>query len=139
LVLRVPLVLGGLWIAGLQGVAYARAFAEVADTIIAMTVVTKITGLTVLTQLRGSARSIAAVAIMLVATWPVMQLTFGSSNFDQSAQVATALLVGGVSYVGAVMALWMASGRPEGPEIEIVRLLGSFRSRRHRARATAQG
>lgn len=62
-------------------------------------------------------RTIAATGVMtlgvvlLLRTWPYPDSTIG-----RSAELAIAVIVGGILYIGPLLGLWFLSGKPTGPE-----------------------
>jgi lipopolysaccharide exporter len=71
-------------------------------------------------------RPAAAAAMMVLILWGPAAFETGHAVLD----LAIAVVIGAAAYAGALLLLWLATGRPHGAESELVRLLqGRFRRR----------
>lgn len=80
---------------------------------------------------------LSTVAMAATVTVVDRHLSLGSSLVQQSVELLLVVLVGLASFVGALYLMWRASGNPEGPERDIVRIFAS-RLRRLRGRGAQQ-
>ena len=71
-------------------------------------------------QLLVRRRPIAATLVMAGCVWAVGLMSAGRPEI---LQLALMIPAGGISYFGTTLALWLASGRPAGPEREALDLL----------------
>ncbi|RJF90667.1 lipopolysaccharide biosynthesis protein [Sphingomonas cavernae] len=123
---RVPLIMAGMYFAGLQGVIYARVLTGLIATMINMRMVRRLIALPVRAQLAANLRCFVAVIVMSAALWAVGRFfVHDRSPVQLVAEIAVLVLVGGLSYVAATFALWLVAGRPDGPEREIQQLVGT--------------
>lgn len=77
LVVRVPIIIVGLMIAGLPGVVYARVLTGLISTAVNMLLVKRLIGLPFFQQLGANFRALASVALMAAGVWG---LSHGRSN-----------------------------------------------------------
>jgi PST family polysaccharide transporter len=104
---------------GLTGLLIGRAIAGILGVIVDMTMVTRLIGLSLATQLRANIRCFLATGVMIVACVLLPQpATDGTAHLVF--QLACTVAVGAVSYLAATWACWEIAGRPEGPENEAI-------------------
>ena len=129
-VFRIPFIIGGMYFFGLAGIIYARVLSGSFIILLNTNVVKRITGLSVPTQLRVNQRSILSVAAMAAAVL-IVNHCIGDPVSSSGLVVKIALLVasGAVIYPSVTCVLWMAAGRPEGPETEIMKMVGRILGR----------
>jgi PST family polysaccharide transporter len=134
-IFRIPMIVAGMLLGGMQGILYARAFVGTVGIVLALNVVKKITGLTFREQLAVNWRALTSVALMAVVVLLVEYL-FGhpTTNIGLFIKLAGSAAAGGVTYLGCTAVLWRIAGRPRGPETEVVAMGGNLvkkvRSRR---------
>ena len=137
LLLRLPFIMTGMYLWGLLGLLYARVFVAAVGIIINLRLVQSLTGLSIPTQLRANMRSIVAAGAMVGAVVALQQaLSPSVSNLSLAIMIIFSILVGAASYITASLLLWLAAGRPPGPEQEAIelsrnlvgRVLGRYRS-----------
>ncbi len=118
-VLRVPLILLGMYYWGFVGLIYARTAVGAITILINMQLIYRMTGLTVAAQLRANIRCLAAGAVMIGAVL-IVQWAFptGGGNAGLALLILFSIVVGTVSYIVTSGLLWLLSGRPIGPESE---------------------
>jgi hypothetical protein len=75
---------------------------------------------TVTAQLLSGWRAIVATLVMAGCVWGAGLMIAGRS---EALQLMIMIPIGGISYLGTGFALWLASGRPAGPETEALHLL----------------
>ena len=78
-------------------------------------------------QLLSGWRAIVATLVMAGCVWGAGPMIAGRS---EALQLVIMIPIGGISYFGASFALWLASGRPVGPESEALDLLQFVRRRK---------
>lgn len=127
--IRMPLIIGGLLTGGLMGAVYARCVSGVVSTFINMLLARRLLDLPLSTQITDNARTIAATAVMVGG----LSLLFDSMPSDPAAFIAVKHLVGMVVtgaglYIVALAIAWLACGRPEGPERELVQIVTKLAS-----------
>jgi O-antigen/teichoic acid export membrane protein len=117
---RYPLVFLGLFSGGLPGLLIARCASGLFGIGLDLYLARRLTGAGMLSQVTSSWRAIAASGIMVAST-----LGLGATGIDHATFVDLAVLVvaGATSYLGATVLLWLAAGRPAGPEREVLGLL----------------
>ena len=123
-IIRVPLIIVGMLMDGLVGIVYARCISGLVATAINMAMTRRLLGLAIDKQLAINVRSLISVGLMMLGVFLVGQMI---SDPDQSrrAMKLAAMIAAGVSiYVGALYALWRSAGGPEGPEREVMRVIG---------------
>ncbi len=131
LFIRVPLVVGGIVVWGLPGLLGARAVNGLIGIVMNMGIVRRITGLSYAQQLVGNYRAFISIAAM---TGAVLAVPDGYGDWFQ---LLARTAVGGMVYVGVHMGLWLAAGRPDGAEAELLRLISQVMER-IRGRSAAQ-
>ena len=121
---RLPFVVGGLVIAGLPGLLYARLLVGLIAIYINMRLVRSLIGISAFAQLMANWRALLSVALMWSAVMGV-HVRSGIPESGREAVVAIALsvIVGAFTYVVATLVLWWLAGRPNGPEHEILRVV----------------
>ena len=129
-VVRLPFVIVGALLAGLNGIIWARAAAAIVDILFHLWVVRWVTGLTLVRQLRVNLRTLASTTVMVGVVQLLSSYTWdGSSTFSLAAEILALGAAGVATYVIFDIAVWSLSGRPDGPEVEIIRILKSLSSR----------
>jgi len=135
--IRVPIVLAGLYVWGLTGLLIARIISGgVLTSVLNLMLVHKLTGLTVLEQLKVTWRSIVSMVVMVIAALAVRSL-FPSVEHHTDALYATVAIigVGGFAYVATHAVVWFMAGRPGNSiEAEFARLLSKTTGRFARLR-----
>lgn len=125
--IRIPFVAGGLWVGGMMGVVVGRAISSLIGTVWNMDLVRTISGISLKDQLKVNMRPLLAVVAMLVATIPISVFLDrrGATTHFPIVSAAVLVVVGALVYVTVLILLWLRSGRPVGPESEIVHLVSS--------------
>lgn len=140
LAIRVPLILVGMATGGLVGLLIGRAIAGLIGVVVDMTMVTRLVGLTVTSQLRANIRCILATGVMIISCVGFYQPALGGTA-SLAVQLASTIAVGIVSYLSATWVCWQVAGRPKGPESEAIevgramlwRLAGGWKRLREQA------
>lgn len=121
LVVRAPIMMIGLYQGGLMGMLYARMVAGVIGVAVDLVMIRGLIDLSVVGQLRANIRCfiasavMAAVALGIQAVLPPATGALWSTVFLVFIIAASA-----ASYVGASFILWLLTGRPAGPEKEVL-------------------
>jgi O-antigen/teichoic acid export membrane protein len=137
LILRVGLLLALTPPFGLAGAAGAVAAAGVAEFALLLAATARALGIGARALVTAGMRPMLATASMSAA---VLVVGGGWVRAEGDAQAAFVLLlscvcVGAVTYLATSAALWLAAGRPDGPEHDVLRLLAQLR----RARVSRAG
>lgn len=121
LCIKFPVMLLGIVYYGIAGAVAARLLIALVIAGGAMLAVRELIGLRVRDQLIGSWRPTISVAIMAAATAPLAS-SFGDVP---GLHIAIVVGVGAAVYISSMFLLWSVSGRADGLESHIVKLLGS--------------
>lgn len=123
LIIRVPMIVLGLYLAGLTGLVYARLVSGVCSIFASCWIVRELIGLGMRRQIFANIRSFAAVAVMILAVFGFRGVgAFSPGWSDKLLELCACLALGGASYFGALFGLWRLGGKPEGAEAEIILL-----------------
>lgn len=128
--IRLPMIIAGMYLDGLQGVIWARVLAGLISTGVNLLMVRKLIELRVTEQLAANMRCIIAVVAMGAAVWAVGH-AFSSSHELQHliVQIVASVCVGAAAYIVTSFGLWLVAGKPSGPESEIMSMAGKLRGR----------
>ena len=128
LAIRVPLIVVGLATGGLIGVVYARLISGTIGILIDLLLVRHLLDLPIVRQLQVNLRSLTAVAamcgVLAVVPWVVPE----SLDASHIVGIAVVIVAGGTTYTLALLGLWLAAGRPPGPEAEALELVTRLRA-----------
>jgi O-antigen/teichoic acid export membrane protein len=128
LLVRVPIIVAGMYLGGLIGIVYARAIAGIIGIAINMRLVDRLITLSWLEQLKANARSLASVALMSCAVIGLeMLMGRDGERLELILKSATFIVAGAVVYVISHIGLWIAAGRPAGPESEVMKMVAKLR------------
>lgn len=129
LAIHLPLTIIGLAMGGLIGVVYARVCSGTIVTVINMALARRLLDLPIARQLQANLRSFAAVAVMCAALLAGPLVVPSLASIEPHAEMAVMIVAGAVTYLATLVGLWLAAGRPPGPEAEffevVERLLAS--------------
>ncbi|MCB2052461.1 MAG: lipopolysaccharide biosynthesis protein [Novosphingobium sp.] len=130
LCIRLPIILGALYLWSLPGVVVARMISGAISVAINMTLVRRLIDLPVRAQFHTNMRSIAAVAIMALVLWGVDAIfADNSQRLILVGQLVLEFAVAVFTYIATMATLWHLSGRPDGAETEFMFLLRRLRAR----------
>ena len=123
LVFKFPMLIAGLIFGGLLGAALARCLAEFISVILELVAIKVLTGTKVVAQLLAHATTIIGLIAMSAGVYFLHQqlLRIHSGSLLQFGIEVTA---GSAIYVAAVVTVWIASGRREGPVSELLHVAG---------------
>ena len=126
---RMPLIVIGMYEAGLLGMVLVRTVTGSIYTLANMLLVTRLIGIPVRTQIMQNMRTILATAIMVLVVMLVRPLTSGGTDIASlMIKIATLVSVGALAYVAARFLLWKAANYPDGPEREVLRAIQKLTS-----------
>ena len=125
LIVRVPLIVAGMLIAGLKGIVFARLLSGLFSIFVAMRLVRRFTGLSLRQQLSANARALLSIAAMVGSVALVSPvLSTGTDTMSLLTRIVVIGAVGGLVYCGTSFLLWIAMNKPSGPEREVQILIG---------------
>jgi O-antigen/teichoic acid export membrane protein len=123
---RVPTLIVGFISYGIMGIVIARAVSGVLDSLINMSLVSKLLGLPIIEQIKANVRAIGATLVMVLAVSIVQGIMENGPSASALISIAvTSIAAGGIAYVVALFLFWAASGKPVGPETELLKLAKS--------------
>jgi O-antigen/teichoic acid export membrane protein len=118
--MRVPLILAGVYLDGFRGVVYARVFSGTIIILFNMILVKSITGLSIWQQLRPNLRTLICVGVMAAALAATNMLLPDYPTTTLLIVKLLALTVCGTAvYSLARVVSWIVVGPPRGPETEL--------------------
>lgn len=119
---RIPTVFFGMYLGGLSGIVYARALFGIASILLNILIVRRITNLGIFDQLSPAFRPLVSVFLMVIAVHGIEWLIFYlNSPIGPLGRLIISTTVGAFIYVLTMTLLWLAMGRPNGPEGTIKR------------------
>lgn len=130
MLIRVPPVVVGLLLGGINGAVMGRVFAGLLHLIYNLHFVRQICGLTVFSQLRGTVRTLfsgGAMWLSLIGVSHLMPIRVGISG-DYLA-LAVHVVLGALVFGACHLMLWASAGFPEGPEQRVIALLAGVSRR----------
>lgn len=130
LFVRVPLMLGGLWIGqqtmvgAIMGVIYGRALASTLNVVWNMQLVRSILSVTLAEQFLVGLRPAVAAGVMFFTVASLhAALPAAQNNALDVLRLLALTSVGAATYASILGLAWLAQGRPEGAETEVAGLL----------------
>ena len=132
--MRVPLIALGLFLGGLMGLLYCRMIAGVIGVIVDMAMISRISNIGLIEQLRANQRAILSTTAMVLAIVLFHALAlFATDNQGLALTLIATILLAVPVYAASLWLLWRAAGRPDGPETEAIdagaRLLRAVRDK----------
>lgn len=126
-VIRMPFLLGGLWLGGLTGVVWGCAISNFISQLMNMDLVRRLSGISVRAQFAANWRTLTGIAMMLGVTSGLKMVLPPTPHPGSLVIELVALIVSGALVYGStVAALWIWAGRPDGPESELGRMASRF-------------
>lgn len=123
MIFRVPLIVLGIYLGGFQGMVYARMLSGCTSIFASFWIVRQLTGLGVFAQFTANLRPLLSVALMaIVLLLFKAQLPAVRGHMALAIEVGACVVVGGLTYLGALFGGWLLLGKPKGPEEELVTL-----------------
>lgn len=130
LAVRLPLIVAGAFVGGLNGLLSLRALAGLIGVFIDMSLVNTLIGIGIFEQLRQNFRSFAALIAMAGANVALrLFLPNGSKPTEILFQILLLCTASCAVYVVTTFLIWWMTGRREGPEYELFHIALSLRSR----------
>jgi O-antigen/teichoic acid export membrane protein len=123
---RYPLIFLGLFFGGLLGLLLARCVSGTIGIAMDLYLARRLAGVGMWKQIASNGRPVAATIAMAAVVSVVGALSGGCPEIMRLALMIPA---GGISYFGATLALWGASGKPAGPELTALAMLQLMRRR----------
>jgi len=125
--IRLPIIIAGMFIAGLMGVVYGRAISGTISLLINMHLISKMIPLSVLSQLRGNVRSLLSAISMAVALFLIRDLTgIDGSTTQLIFHLIVLSISGAFVYLFIHFCLWIVMKKPSGPETEFMRIASTL-------------
>jgi len=116
---RVPIILVGLLTYGLIGVLIARVVTGILAACVNMTLIRSFIELPISKQIFANSRALLSVCGMAaVVFYASTNLPAETGTLNSILQLILIITAGAVTYALSNIALWLASGRPSGPETE---------------------
>jgi O-antigen/teichoic acid export membrane protein len=130
LVIRLPIILVALYLWAMPGVVAARVLTGLIAIGVNMALVRHLIGLGVIEQLRANIRPVVSVATMALSLW-FLQQTLGeeTDRVRLLLRLFAEVAFGAVVYVACSVLLWRLMRKPDGPEVELVRLFRGLKAR----------
>jgi O-antigen/teichoic acid export membrane protein len=130
MVARAPLLVAGLIVGGFAGIVWMRAFTGLVITAINMAFARRLLGLGFRRQLGVNLPTLIAVTVMAAAVLAVQHaLPDARDHVSLAIEAALSIVVGALVYLLARALIWLASGRPAGPETHAIDLARRFLAR----------
>lgn len=128
-IIRLPIIIGGLFYFGLMGVIFGRAISGSISLLINMHLISKMLGISIWEQVNSNARAIASVLSMASFLLIIQKNASFSSNstLELTLQVVAMVFSAFFVYVGFNLLLWILMKRPPGPESELIKALKKFK------------
>ena len=125
--IRLPAVLGGLWLAGLQGAVWGSAISSFISLLMNMALITRFSGVSVRSQFGANRRALISVVLMFGAI-SALKLAFPSDQTQSflMLELFNMVALGGLVYVVTTYIFWRVAGSPNGPESELAIILSKF-------------
>lgn len=127
---RLPFMILGLIVGlhtsvgGLMGVVCGRVIATAIGTLFNMILIRRLISVPILTQFLGFSRSLLACAIMACVVLLVRaQFAVNATDLALAMEIALSIVAGAMSYIAAMLVIWLLQGRPDGPESAAIALI----------------
>jgi O-antigen/teichoic acid export membrane protein len=138
-VLRVPLVIIGLFAGGVPGVVAARVISGSVGIGLNMAIIRRVAGLSFGQQLHRPMRSLLSAAAMVIVVLALGPLPPGSHQaWGLLAEIGQKAACGAATYLGMHLLLWRIMGLPPGPEAELISTMRKGLARLHAGPAQAK-
>jgi O-antigen/teichoic acid export membrane protein len=126
LCIRIPLILIGLFTAGMTGAALGRTIGNAINCLISFYVARQLLGVSIREQFKRQAVTLAGVAAMAIVVL-TLEAKFGALLAPSAAlSVVVFGAAGAVTYCGTIFALWLAGIRPGGTLADLAGAAASF-------------
>jgi O-antigen/teichoic acid export membrane protein len=118
--IRLPLIIVGLWAGGLAGIVVARCVSGVIGTFINMEMARRLLSLSIWRQFSINSRALIATVVMVSGAVAINQLFLAPAPPSYWVQAVVLVSAGAVLYLGTTFLLWWCLGRPAGPDKEVI-------------------
>lgn len=136
LAVKLPLVILGAIRFGFTGVVIARCISETATVWFCMIVVRRLVGLSIREQLIGPWRSIlSAIAMAVVVSFALPAFATSAATGPLAVGTLFTVILGAITYCGALTGLWLLSGSPAGLEAMVLGKVSEILRRTRRTTA----
>lgn len=126
-VIRIPLIVAGLYLGGLMGVVLARTVSGGITLIINMHLIGRMLSISFLSQLRANIRSLVSVIVMAISVKSIQWwIGVDGSSVELVIKLIYFILCGALSYSVTHWILWTVMGKPMGSEVELLKLTKLF-------------
>jgi len=127
---RVPIVVTGMLLAGLTGIVFARMLSSLIGGSVEMKLVERLIGLSLTQQLRNSVRSLVSVSLMSLTMLGATQLlSAGDGWLRQTLHLFAMAGIGIAIYAASHFSMWRLMGRPVGPETDFLSMVEKLRDK----------
>lgn len=133
-IIKVPLIAGGLFAGGLIGAAYGRLVSEFVTVIIEFLFLRHLLQIPLTQQLRKHSLTICGLFSMTIGL-TLIDNSISGRGIPPAAELAALVVIGGVLYAGTIGAAWLAAGRPPGPLAELADVITRMMAERSERRA----
>ncbi|WP_264045164.1 lipopolysaccharide biosynthesis protein [Methylobacterium flocculans] len=124
---RIPTIVIGMYLGGLPGVVYARALFGTASILLNMLIVRRIIDLSIFDQLKSNFRPLASALIMaFIVSITGKYLSNCSGTLELFVKIFIQVACGSAAYCAITSLLWLAMGKREGPEQQIINVVSSL-------------
>lgn len=122
---RIPLIVAGLWLLGIEGALISRVLATLCFLGVYLTLARDVTNMSIIEQLKGCFRTFFALAGM-AACVIAFKMALPSAALTEPGFMLATVALGAIVYGVLHGGLWAATGRPQGPESEIFSIADKF-------------
>jgi PST family polysaccharide transporter len=130
LIVRLPIIFGALYLWALPGIVGARVLTGLIAIGVNMVLVRRLIGIGVLEQLRVNIRALLSVVVMAASLWILQQmLDEETDRMRLLLRLFVEIAFGVVVYITCSTVLWRLMRKPEGPEVELLRIFRALKSR----------
>lgn len=116
---KIPLIIGGLITGGLIGAAMGRLISESITVMIEFLFLRHLLNISLWQQLKHHALTICGLVSLTLGVF-LADLLLANAHVGVATELAVKILAGGAFYAGAILVVWLATGRPAGPVTELV-------------------
>lgn len=124
-VIRLPIIIAGLFYFGLIGVIYGRVISGTISLFINMNLINHMLTLSVWEQIKANSRSILSVTTMSIVLLFIRQnMSYDVSDTLQLvASVIILVVTGFIAYLSTSFTLWILLNKPTGPETHLLNIM----------------
>ncbi len=123
LALKIPLIIVGFMLGGLFGAALGRCLSEFISMFLELIASRILTGISITTQAISHAITLFGLIAMAGCVY-LAQTLIGAVHGSNLIQLGFEIVAGAIAYGVAVLAVWLAAGRPGGAVSELLQVAG---------------